>query len=61
MCIRDSLHDIRKAHENEMESAPDTTPADYEVPAALLNSDEQLARLIEEADKYVGFPYVRCV
>ena len=33
-------------------------PADYEVPAALLNSDEQFARLIEEADKYVGFPYV---
>ena len=29
-------------------------PADYEVPAALLNSDEQFARLIEEADKYVG-------
>ncbi len=22
------LHDIRKAHENDMESAPDTTPAD---------------------------------
>ena len=33
-------------------------PDDYEVPAALLNSDEQFARLIEEADKYVGFPYV---
>ena len=33
-------------------------PADYEVPDALLNSDEQFARLIEEADKYVGFPYV---
>ena len=33
-------------------------PADYEVPAALLNSDEKFARLIEEADKYVGFPYV---
>ena len=33
-------------------------PADYEVPAALLGSDEKFARLIEEADKYVGFPYV---
>lgn len=33
-------------------------PADYEVPAALLNSDEKFARLIEEAEKYVGFPYV---
>lgn len=33
-------------------------PADYEVPAALLNSDEKFARLMEEADKYVGFPYV---
>ncbi len=33
-------------------------PADYEVPDALLNSDEQFARLIEEAEKYVGFPYV---
>ena len=33
-------------------------PADYEVPDALLNSDEQFARLIAEADKYVGFPYV---
>ena len=33
-------------------------PADYEVPAALLDSDEKFARLIEEADKYVGFPYV---
>ena len=34
-------------------------PADYEVPAALLGSDEKFARLMEEADKYVGFPYVR--
>ena len=33
-------------------------PADYEVPAALLNSDEKFARLMEEAEKYVGFPYV---
>ena len=33
-------------------------PADYEVPAALLGSDEKFARLMEEADKYVGFPYV---
>ena len=33
-------------------------PADYEVPAALLNSDEQFARLVEEAEKYLGFPYV---
>ena len=33
-------------------------PADYEVPDALLNSDEKFARLIEEADQYVGFPYV---
>ena len=33
-------------------------PADYEVPAALLGSDEKFARLIEEAEKYVGFPYV---
>ena len=33
-------------------------PADYEVPDALLNSDEQFARLIAEAEKYVGFPYV---
>ena len=32
-------------------------PADYEVPAALLGSDEKFARLMEEADKYVGFPY----
>ena len=29
-----------------------------EVPAALLNSDEKFARLMEEAEKYVGFPYV---
>ena len=33
-------------------------PADYEVPAALLASDEQFARLVEEAEKYIGFPYV---
>ena len=33
-------------------------PAEYEVPADLLGSDEQFARLIEEAEKYVGFPYV---
>ena len=33
-------------------------PADYEVPAALLNSDEQFARLVDEAEKYLGFPYV---
>ena len=33
-------------------------PAEYEVPADLLNSDEQFATLIEEAEKYVGFPYV---
>ena len=26
-------------------------PADYEVPAALLGSDEKFARLMEEADK----------
>ena len=32
-------------------------PADYEIPPAYLE-DEQFARLIEEADKYVGFPYV---
>jgi len=32
-------------------------PADYEVPAAYLE-DEQFARLMEEAEKYVGFPYV---
>ena len=36
----------------------ETPPADYEVPAALLGSDEKFARLMEEADKYVGFPYV---
>lgn len=33
-------------------------PAEYEVPAALINSDEQFARLIEEAEKYLNFPYV---
>lgn len=33
-------------------------PAEYEVPADLLGSDEQFAKLIEEAEKYVGFPYV---
>ena len=33
-------------------------PAEYEVPAALLNSDEQFARLIEEAEKYLNYPYV---
>ena len=33
-------------------------PADYDVPAALLGSDETFARLMEEADKYVGLPYV---
>ena len=33
-------------------------PADYEVPVALLTSDEQFARLVEEAEKYLGFPYV---
>ena len=33
-------------------------PADYEIPADLLGSDEQFARLIAEAEKYVGFPYV---
>ena len=32
-------------------------PAEYEVPAAYLD-DEQFARLMEEAEKYVGFPYV---
>jgi len=32
-------------------------PADYEIPPAYLE-DEQFARLIEEAEKYVGFPYV---
>lgn len=33
-------------------------PAVYEVPAALTASDEQFARLIEEAEKYLNFPYV---
>lgn len=33
-------------------------PADYEVPAALLGSDEKFARLVEEAEQYLGFPYV---
>ena len=33
-------------------------PAEYEVPAELLNSDEQFARLIEEAEKYLYYPYV---
>jgi len=33
-------------------------PAEYEVPAALLNSDEQFARLIDEAEKYLNYPYV---
>lgn len=33
-------------------------PVEYEVPADLLGSDEQFAKLIEEAEKYVGFPYV---
>lgn len=33
-------------------------PAEYEVPAGLLNSDEQFKRLIEEAEKYLYFPYV---
>ena len=32
-------------------------PAEYEVPAELLNSDEQFARLIEEAEKYLYYPY----
>ena len=33
-------------------------PAEYKVPAALLHSDEQFARLITEAEKYLNFPYV---
>ena len=33
------------------------TRRDYEIPPAYLE-DEQFARLIEEAEKYVGFPYV---
>ena len=33
-------------------------PEEYEVPAELLNSDEQFARLIEEAEKYLYYPYV---
>ena len=32
-------------------------PAEYEVPAAYME-DEQFARLIEEAEKYLNFPYV---
>ena len=33
-------------------------PGDYEVAAALLGSDKKFARHTEEADKYVGIPYV---
>jgi len=33
-------------------------PTEYTVPAALLDADEQFARLIEEAEKYLNFPYV---
>ena len=33
-------------------------PAEYEVPAELTNDNEQFARLIEEAEKYLNFPYV---
>ena len=33
-------------------------PEEYEVPAELINNDEQFARLIEEAEKYLYYPYV---
>lgn len=33
-------------------------PMEYEVPEELLASDETFARLIEEAEKYIGYPYV---
>lgn len=33
-------------------------PMEYEIPEELLAADETFARLIEEAEKYIGYPYV---
>ena len=56
------LHDIRKAHENDMESAPDTTPADElikEVRKAMQSPGDRVQQFTEMFCKAFQLKYKR--
>jgi len=56
------LHDIRKAHENDMESAPDTTPADElikEVRKAMQSTGDRVQEFLEIFCKAFQLKYMR--
>ena len=56
------LHDIRKAHENDMESAPDTTPADElikEVRKAMQSPGDRIQEFLEIFCKAFQLKYKR--
>ena len=56
------LHDIRKAHENDMESAPDTTPADElikEVRKAMQSTGDRVQEFLEIFCKAFQLKYKR--
>ena len=56
------LHDIRKAHENDMESAPDTTPADElirEVQKAMQSPGDRVQQFTEIFCKAFQLKYKR--
>lgn len=56
------LHDIRKAHENDIESAPDTTPADElikEVQKAMQSSGDRMQEFLEIFCKAFQIKYKR--
>ena len=56
------LHDIRKAHENDMESAPDTTPADElikEVRTAMQSPGDRVQQFTEMFCKAFQLKYKR--
>ena len=56
------LHDIRKAHENDMESAPDTTPADELIKAvrkAMQSTGDRVQEFLEIFCKAFQLKYKR--
>ena len=56
------LHDIRKAHENDMESTPDTTPADEmikEVRKAMQSTGDRVQEFLEIFCKAFQLKYKR--
>ena len=58
----DILHDIRKVHENDMESAPDTTPADElikEVRKAMQSTGDRVQEFLEIFCKAFQLKYKR--